>query len=214
MKNKGKSTLIRDAVALFLITLISGLALSYVFEITKTPIADQQVIKREKANKAVFTEASSFETDAVLTEKAENTDLTALSSDYSGITVEEVNKVFDSSGKTLGYNVTVATKQSYKDSITLVFGYSTDGTVKGIQLMSISETAGLGMNATKPDFLEQFENKQVDKFTVTKRGAVSEDQIDALSGATITSRAVTNAVNAGIGFIKEFAADLEVDNNE
>lgn len=208
MKNKSKSTLIKDAIALFLITLISGLALSYIFEITKAPIADQQVIKKEKANKAVFEDAGSFEADDALMTKAADTDLTTLSPDFKGITVQEVNKALDGSGNILGYNVTVNTAQSYKDSITLVFGYSLDGTIKGIQIMSISETAGLGMNATKPDFLGQFLNKNVVKFSVTKTGAASDDQIDALSGATITSRAVTNAVNAGISFLKEFASDL------
>lgn len=208
MKNKSKSTLIKDAIALFLITLISGLALSYIFEITKAPIADQQVIKKEKANKAVFVDASAFEADEALLAKVADTDLTTLSPDFKGITVQEVNKALDGSGNILGYNVMVNTKQSYKDSITLVFGYSLDGTIKGLQIMSISETAGLGMNATKPEFYNQFIDKNVDKFTVTKTGATSDDQIDALSGATITSKAVTNAVNAGISFLKEFATDL------
>jgi electron transport complex protein RnfG len=207
-KVKSKSTLMKDAVALFLITLISGLALSYVYEITKAPIDEQQTIKREKANQAVFVDAVSFEADTALMEQAGDTDLTSLSPDYAGITVEEVSKVLDGAGNTIGYNVTVTTTQSYKDSITLVFGYSKDGTIEGIRIMSISETAGLGMNATKPDFLDQFLNKKTDKFSVTKTGASTEDQIDALSGATITSKAVTNAINAGIGFVKEFALSL------
>lgn len=207
-KEKSKSTLIRDAIALFLITLISGLALSYVYEITKSPIADQKVAKEMKANQAVFLEAKSFEEDTALMDKAANTDLTTLNKDYKGIKIDKINKAFDSNGTLLGYNVTVTTKQSYKDYITLVVGYSLEGTIKGIELMLINETAGLGMNAKKPDFINQFLNKKVSQFVVTKTGATSEDQIDALSGATITSRAVTNAVNAGIGFINKFASGL------
>lgn len=203
MKSKKKSTLIFDAIALFLITLISGLALSYVYEITKTPISDQQEAKKQRANQAVFTSASTFEADDELMELAANTDLTTLSPDYEGITIDEINKAINSQGEAVGYNIIVTTTQSYKDYITLVVGYSKDGTIQGIELTSISETAGLGMNATKPEFLAQYLNKRVTQFVVTKTGAASEDQIDALSGATITSRAVTNAVNAGIGFIQQ-----------
>ena len=64
--------------------------------------------------------------------------------------------------------------------------------------MTISETAGLGMNATKDEFKNQFKDKQVDSFEVTKTGAAADNEIDALSGATITSKAVTRGVNAGL----------------
>lgn len=207
-KEKTKSTLIRDAIALFLITMISGLALSYVYEITKAPITDQKVEKKIKANQVVFVDASSFEEDTDLMEQAINTDLTTLSKDFKGINIDEINKALDSNGDVIGYNIMVTTKQSYKDYITLIVGYALDGTIKGIEIMTISETAGLGMNATKPSFMNQFLNKNVSQFVVTKTGATSEDQIDALSGATITSRAVVNAVNAGIGFIDTYATDL------
>lgn len=208
MKNKSKSTLIKDAIALFLITLVSGLALSFVYEITKAPIDEQKIIKAEKANQSVFTEASSFEKDEELTKQALETDLTTLSPDFDGITVDEVSKALDSNGNLIGYDVTVTTKQSYKDSITLVFGYTNDGTIKGISIMTISETAGLGMNATKASFTDQYLNKTVRLFKVTKTGASSEDEINAISGATITSKAVTNAINAGMGFIGVFASDM------
>lgn len=205
---KKKSTLIRDAIALFLITLISGLALSYVYELTKTPIAEQAVIKQEKANKAVFAVADSFKKDEALTQKAMSTDLATINADYKGISLGEISQALDASGNIIGYDVTVTTKQSYKDFITLVFGYSLDGSIKGIQIMTISETAGLGMNATKPEFLNQYLDKKVESFVVTKTGSTADNQIDAISGATITSKAVTNAVNAGISFIKDAASDL------
>jgi len=208
LKNKTKSTLIIDAIALFLITLVSGLALSYVYEITKTPIGEQQEAKKQKANQAVFTSASSFELDGELMNLASTIDLATLNKDFTGITIDEVNKAVNDQGETLGYNIMVTTTQSYKDYITLVFGYSKDGTVQGIEITSISETAGLGMNATKPGFLAQYLHKNVTQFMVTKTGATSDEQIDAISGATITSRAVTNAVNAGIAFINANAADM------
>jgi electron transport complex protein RnfG len=208
LKSKAKSTLIIDALALFLITLVSGLALSYVYEITKAPIADQQEAKRQRANQAVFTSASTFETDEELMSLVTGTDLKTISTEYNGITIDQINKAIDSQGEMLGYNITVTTTQSYKDYITLVVGYSLEGIIQGIELTTITETAGLGMNAQKPEYLTQYLNKNVAKYVVTKTGATSDEQIDALSGATITSRAVTNAVNAGIGFIQQNAKDF------
>ena len=64
------------------------------------------------------------------------------------------------------------------------------------------------MKAADPKFKDQFLNKNVTEFVITKTGAASEDQIDAISGATITSKAVTNAINAGISALTQYAADL------
>jgi electron transport complex protein RnfG len=211
VKNKKpfiRSELIRDAIALFLITLISGLGLSYVYEITKEPIAAQAVQKTLEANQEVFTEASSFEVDEQLMQLLEGTDLVGLNADYSGVTIDSISKAYNSNSELLGYNITVATSAGYKDGIKFVFGYSLDGSIKGIAFLSISETAGLGMKAKEPDFLDQFLNKKVAQFVVTKTGAASEDQVDAISGATITSKAVAYAINAGIQFVTDHSAEL------
>ena len=77
-------------------------------------------------------------------------------------------------------------------------GIDSEGTVKGIEMLKISETAGLGMKAKESAFKDQFANKAVKQFSYTKSGAKSDFEIDAISGATITTKAVTNAVNAGI----------------
>jgi electron transport complex protein RnfG len=205
---KNKNNLLRDAIALFLITLISGLALSYVYEITKTPIAVQAEQKALKANQAVFQEAASFEEDEQLSAQIGTADLVSLSSDYSGVTIESISRAYSSNAEFLGYNITVSTSSGYKDGIKFVFGYSLDGSISGIEFLAINETAGLGMKAKEPGFLNQFLNKQVEQFAVVKTGATSEDQVDAISGATITSAAIANAVNAGIAFAKEFSTEL------
>ena len=80
-----------------------------------------------------------------------------------------------------------------------------EGTVTGVEILSISETAGLGMRAAEEEFKGQFRNKAVDQFAVTKAGASAENEIDAISGATFTSSAVTNGVNAGICFYQSLA---------
>ncbi len=211
MKNKKSfihSELIRDAIALFLITLVSGLGLSYVYEITKEPIAAQAVQKTLEANQDVFVEAASFEEDEQLMQLANSTDLVSLNADYSGVTIDNISKAYNSNQELVGYNITVATSAGYKDGIRFVFGYSLDGSVKGIAFLAISETAGLGMKAQEPDFLNQFLNKKIPQFVVVKTGATSEDQVDSISGATITSKAVANAINAGIQFVTEHSAEL------
>ena len=79
-------------------------------------------------------------------------------------------------------------------------GIDNEGTVKGIELLKISETAGLGMKAKEDAFRNQFAGKNVTQFSYTKTGAASDFEIDAISGATITTKAVTNAVNAGLEY--------------
>ena len=65
-------------------------------------------------------------------------------------------------------------------------------------MLSISETAGLGMKADEAEFKDQYKDKNVENFTVTKTGEDGDNMIDAISGATITSNAVTNAVNSAL----------------
>ena len=104
----------------------------------------------------------------------------------------------DTSGETLGYAFTVTDSEGYGGDIQFAMGVQNDGTLNGISILSISETAGLGMKATTDSFKDQFKNKNAEKFTYTKTGSTSDDQIDAISGATITTNAMTNGVNAGL----------------
>lgn len=213
-KEKQKSTLLFDAIALFAITLVSGLALSFVFEVTLSPRAEQLVIKAEKADKAVFAEADQFIPDEELKALATSTDLSTLNTDYKGITIDNITKALNGNDELLGYNITVSTTQGYKSLITMVIGYSKEGEIKGVEMISLAETPGLGMNAGNSKFIGQFLGKQVSQFVVTKQGAKSAEEIDAISSATITTNAVVNAVNAGIGFVSENAAELGGGPNE
>ena len=78
-------------------------------------------------------------------------------------------------------------------------GISSEGTVTGISFLSINETPGLGMNAQKDSFKDQYKQTVPENgFTLIKSGEASEGEINAMTGATITSNAVTKAVNAAI----------------
>ena len=194
MKNK----IVKDTLALTVITLVSGLLLGLVNDITAGPIASPQAKEKEEAYKAVFADAASFETVT----SGEDTDLESYLDEngYKAQNIDEVMLAKDDQGNELGYAFTVTTAEGYGGDIQFAMGVQDDGTLNGISILSISETAGLGMRATTDDFKNQFRDKNVEKFTYTKTGATSDDEIDALSGATITSRAVTGAVNAALGY--------------
>lgn len=199
-----KNTILKDTIILTIITLIAGGLLGFVYEVTKKPIANQQEKTKQEAYKAVFTEADSFEVCV----EAEDKEL-AEALKKQGFEAQKINEVMeakDASGKILGYAVNVTTSEGYGGDITFSMGIQLDGTLNGISILTIGETAGLGMNATKDEFKNQFADKKVETFEVTKSGANSENEIDAISGATITSKAVTGGVNAGIcafNYVKE-----------
>ncbi len=191
--------IVRDTLLLFIITLIAGLALGFVYQITKEPIAKQQEKTKQEAYQAVFTNASSFE--AVVMGDGAGMEVPA----ENGYTQQEINECMvarDSNGEELGYVMTVTTKEGYGGDIVFSLGIQKDGTVNGIQILSISETAGLGMKAKEDAFKGQFAGKKVEAFAYTKTGAASDNEIDAISGATITTNAMTNGVNAGICFFQ------------
>lgn len=194
MKNK----IIKDALALTLITLVAGVTLGGVYEITKDPIAKQEAQAKAEAYEQVFTDAAAFEAvemDDTLTKTIRD----QLDREgYKAQSIEEVMRAEDQSGETLGYAFTVVTSEGYGGDIQFSMGVQNDGTLNGISILSIGETAGLGMNADTPAFKDQFVGKQVEKLQYTKNGATQDDEINAISGATVTTNAMTNGVNAGL----------------
>ena len=186
--------IIKNTIILTLITLVSGIGLGLVYEVTKAPIAQAQESAKKEAWQQVFPDAAESDFEAVdVDEKAAKEALKQM--DVNG-TIDEVCEV---KGGETGYIVTTTDKEGYGGNIQITVGITSDGTVNGVSILSISETAGLGMRATEPVFYEQYQGKQAEKFVVSKDGGDGEP-IDAISGATITSRAVTGAVNAALGY--------------
>ena len=191
-----KNTIIKDAMILTLITLVAGGVLGLVYEITKEPIAKQQEMAKQEAYKSVFEDADSFE---VCVEEGDGELAAYLAENgFEAQTINEVMEAKDASGETLGYAINLTTSEGYGGDITFSMGVREDGTLNGISILTISETAGLGMNATKDEFKNQFQDNQAESFEVTKTGAAADNQINAISGATITSNAVTKGVNSGL----------------
>lgn len=191
-------TMLKEAGILFAITLIAGCLLGLVYQVTKEPIAEAQQKAKDEACKEVFADAEGF----VLQEDISSEDASSFVQDEGyNVSIDEVLEAQDASGSKLGYVITVTDHEGYGGDIQFSIGIRNDGTVNGISILSISETAGLGMNADsvlKP----QFADKNVEQFEYTKTGAPGDNQIDAISGATITTNAVVNGVNAGITYFR------------
>ena len=184
----------KDTIILTVITLVSGFLLGLVNHITEEPIAHQQQLAKEEAYAAVFEDADSFEGVSVETDLQEYVNAQG----YEAQTIDEIMEAKDASGETLGYVMTVTSSEGYGGDIQFAMGVQEDGTMNGISILSISETAGLGMKADTEEFKSQFAGVQTDAFEYTKDGATQDNQIDAISGATITTNAMTNGVNAGL----------------
>lgn len=139
-----KNTIIKDTIILTLITLIAGGVLGLVYEITKDPIAKQQELAKQEAYKAVFEDADTFEVCV----EAEDADLAAYlaGEGFEAQTVNEIMEAKDASGETLGYAINLTTSEGYGGDITFSMGVQADGTLNGISILTISETAGLGMS--------------------------------------------------------------------
>lgn len=177
-----KESILKLGIILLLIAGVCGFILGGVSEVTKDPIAKQNKKTIDEANKSILPIASSFE------EKAD------LKSDK----VLSVTEGKDGS-ELKGYTIKVAPK-GYGGAIEMMVGITTDGKVSGIKILSHSETPGLGANAETPQFSGQYKDKPAKELEVVKGTASADNQIAAITGATITSRAVTKGVNEAIEF--------------
>lgn len=199
-----KGGFMKDALILFAITLVAGACLGGVYEATKEPIAAANLAAKEEAYRTVLPDAASFESDD-MTEVMASANAEVGGLGYGNVTIDETAVALDGSGVPMGYVVTTTSKDGYGGAITVSVGVLADGTVNGIAFLTLAETAGLGMNADT-DWKNQYAGKNVDAFSVTKNGASAENEINAISGATITSNAVTGAVNTAVYFVKNCLA--------
>ncbi len=191
-KNSDVNVMLKEAGILFAITLIAGLILGFVYELTKEPIRIQEEKAVQEACAQVFESAAQF---AELPYEA--SEELALELAETGVEIGTVFQALGADGSLMGYVVQSTSTEGYGGDIVLYLGVTLDGTLNGISLLEISETPGLGMRAQEV-LAPQFRGKQVSQFTYTKTGGGSDSEIDAISGATITTEAVTNAVNGGL----------------
>lgn len=202
-----KSSILKDALALTIITVVCSFALAFVYEITKAPIKAREDEAKNAGYQVVYADAESLSTDEELVELALEVDLSSLNPDYSGVRIDDVVRALDNDGSLLGY-IVKANVRGYSSAISIAVGYSVDGVVRGMEILANNDTPGFGKELDNSDFKDGFRDVETDHFKLTKNSATNNNDIDVYSGSTVTTTAIVNAVNAGIGFLVENAEGL------
>ena len=188
--------ILKDTAVLLVITVVSGLLLGLAYEITAPVIAANQEEEKAASYRGVFTDAASFASREDLLEQAAGV---MADNGITNVSVTDVMEEQDASGAVIGYALSLSTN-GYGGELVIAYGYGVDGTSMGIDILVSSESSGLGSRASEPEFKDQFAGKAVDSFSYVRSGASADNEINAITGATVTTEAVTNAVNAGIIF--------------
>ena len=172
--------IIKPAFALFIIAAVVTALLGFVYDLTKAPRENQRKRTRELTMQEVMAQASGFREISI-------TPSGTIVGVYEGLNGSEI----------AGYVIELEPK-GYSDTISMMVGISgNESIITGMRVMRHSETPGLGALAVKENFYRQFDGKRMVPLRVVKTNA-GENEIDAISGSTITTNAITNAVNEAI----------------
>lgn len=185
MKNSKAKEIIVPAVSLFLICVVVTALLALTNAVTAPKIDALAVETQEASKKQVLSSAASFSEEKQI--EKDGVSYTY----YDGLSTD---------GSVMGY-VFLTSAKGYGGDISVMVGVLGDGTVAGVNILSINETAGLGMNAKNQSFLDQFLGKS-GEIGVAKNNP-SDTEIQALTGATITSSAMATAVNTALSLYAE-----------
>ncbi len=176
MKQSKLKAILVPTLALFLICLIATVLLALTNNVTAQTIA-QNAAETANAARAEVLDAAAFSEDAVEAQ----TGLTYCTGQ-------------NESGETVGYVITSSAK-GYGGEVKVMVGFDLSGTIAGFTILDCSnETPGLGQNSKKPEFMSRFIGKS-GTLTVDKYSSDGQN-VQAITAATITSKAVVKAVNA------------------
>lgn len=186
---KKESNFANMVITLTLVALISSALLGFVYEVTKDPIA---LAKLEKQKKAIAGVVPTFDSDPL----AEMYKLPIPNS-------EDSLECYPAKqgGQLVGTAIKTTSPRGYSGDIWIMVGFTSDGTINNIVVLDHKETPGLGSKMSTEKFLNQFleKNPETFKMTVSKDGG----EVDAISGATISSRAFCEAVQLAYDIYKE-----------
>lgn len=174
--------IVKPALILFLVCLITACALAGTNMLTQEKILQQQVEKANKARQAVLSQAASFE-------------------EKDGYLIGK-----NASGEIEGYVFTTVSK-GYGGEITVMTGVLKSGKISAVTILSHSETPGLGANTAKEDFCGQYAGCDADKGVSVTKSVPKAGEIAAVTSATISSKAVTAAVNEALEMYKEIKGE-------
>ena len=215
--------IIKDALVLFVITLIAGVLLGLVYQITKDAIVEQNAKATLKAYQSLFVDEEGVTLmneykEIALTDESTGEDnelalqiADLIAEDSSNCGTSVINAVvlaYDASGNQLGTIVTVTNKEGYGGDIQFSVGFTMEGTISGLEILDISETPGLGMHAKDDSFRASFVGLKADTVTYSKTEAVAENnEIDAITSATYTTKSIVHGTNAAVTAYQFVAAN-------
>jgi electron transport complex protein RnfG len=176
-----ESTFKNMTIALFVITAVAGFFMAVVYSVTKEPIAASQKAKINNAIKMVIPEFETISDTLLMPEDGKDS-----------IRIHRLMKGTQNSG----IAVETYTDKAFSGRFTLMVGFTPDGAISNIEVLEHKETPGLGTKMTLPAFKNQFKGLKIsdlqgEKLKVKKDGGT----VDAITAATISSRAFCDAVN-------------------
>ncbi len=203
-------TTVTVSIKLFIITAVAALCLAFVNTVTAPIISENSQKNDIKAQKEVLPEATAFK-------KGDFSESDTPVGAENSVRIESFSVgLADNYG--VGYVITAISSAGYGGDIRVMVGLDNNLCVTKAKILQSSETAGLGANASKPKFIDQYIGKTSPIYVVKNTNPGSEEVL-AISGATITSKAVTSCVNAAIELVgskleQGFTADTAAAVNE
>lgn len=179
---------IRLGLTLLVFAVIAAGVLGLLNLQTKDIIAEGQIEANNEARQEVLSDGESFE-------EVDQTTFDEAVKDSPH--VEEIYEGLDGSGELVGYTIKTSLN-GYSGPIVVMTGVNTDGIISGMKVVSNTETPGLGANASNPEFQDEFSQKSADGDIELVKNDPTEEEVQALTGATITSKTVTESVNEAI----------------
>lgn len=179
----------KNTAILLVITVVAAVALSFVYELTKEPIAKAEQEARAKAYRAVYADVTF---DTVAEEKTLLKDYNATLAD--GTAVGELLTAVAADGRQAGYGLSVSAK-GYGGPVTIALGIDLHGRVVGYAVLNHSESPGFGANCENADVKAQFP------------GITDAEQLDGISGATVTTNALKRATEAALNLVKALGGE-------
>ena len=180
-------------IVLTCISLLAALALTGVYALTKGPIEQGQREKKEKALQAVLPEYEGSVRDTVIID-ADNEEI-------------PVHLAIGKNGELCGAGIETYTKKAFAGRFDLMVGFDAEGTIVNTEVIKAGETPGLGdkINKDKSDFAMQFNHQNPAEFqlVVKKDGG----DVDAITAATISSRAYCDAVQRAYDIFMKIKED-------
>ena len=188
--------ILKDTLALVLIATVAVLCLAVIYQFTKDPIASAEKEEKVASFREVCPVATSFDEQNKIENEA------GWQGAIEGATVTEAYVARDAAGNAIGCVMSVTTNKGYGGNIVLSIGITGagHGTVQGVKVMSMSETAGLGAKCQDETWIGQFKGISAAAISAVKTGKTADNEIDAITSATYTTEAVTGAVNTAIAY--------------